>query len=80
MYPLLVQTTAERRSAAVADRLPGFQAAAPALGAAVIPPLISLAMGVSAGAFALAIAPLCLTGSAAAHSRADASTPLTHTR
>ena len=60
MYPLLVQTTAERRSAAVADRLPGFQAAAPALGA-VIPPLISLAMGASAGAFALAIAPLCLT-------------------
>ena len=40
--------------------MPGFQAAAPALGAAVIPPLISLAMGVSAGAFALAIAPLCL--------------------
>ena len=61
MYPLLVQTTAEPRSAAVADRLPGFQAAAPALGAAVIPPLISLAMGVSAGAFALAIAPLRLT-------------------
>jgi hypothetical protein len=53
-------TMAERRSAAVADRLPGFQAAAPALGA-VIPPLISLAMGASAGAFALAIAPLCLT-------------------
>ena len=61
MYPLLALTTAGRRSAAVADRIPGFQAAAPAIGAAVIPPLISLAMGVSAGAFALAIAPLCLT-------------------
>jgi hypothetical protein len=61
MYPLLVLTTAERRSAAVADRLPGYQATAPALGAAVIAPLISLAMGVSAGAFALAIAPLCPT-------------------
>jgi hypothetical protein len=47
MYPLLVLTTAERRSAAVADRLIGFQAAASALGAAVIPPLIGLAMGVS---------------------------------
>jgi len=61
MYPLLVLTTAERRSAAAADRSIGFQAAAPALGAAVIPPLTSLAMEVSAGAFALAIAPLCLT-------------------
>jgi fucose permease len=61
MYPLLVLTTAERTSAAVADRLIGFQAAASALGAAVIPLLIGLAMGVSAGAFALAIAPLSLT-------------------
>jgi hypothetical protein len=54
-------TTAERTSAAVADRMIGFQAAASALGAAVIPLLIGLAMGVSAGAFGLAIAPLCLT-------------------
>jgi hypothetical protein len=61
IYPLLVLTTAERTSAAVADRLIGFQAAASALGAAVIPPLIGLAMGVSASAFGLAIAPLCLT-------------------
>jgi fucose permease len=61
MYPLLILTTAERTSAAVADHLIGFQAAASAVGAAVIPPLIGLAMGVSAGAFALAIAPLCLT-------------------
>jgi hypothetical protein len=37
-----------------------FQAAASALGAALFPPLIGLAMGVSAGAFAEAIAPLCL--------------------
>ena len=57
MYPLLILTTAERTSAAVADHL----AAASAVGAAAIPPLIGLAMGVSAGAFALAIAPLCLT-------------------
>jgi fucose permease len=61
MYPLLVLTTAERTSAAVADRLIGFQAAVSALGAAVIPPLIGVAMGVSVGAFGLAIAPLCLT-------------------
>jgi hypothetical protein len=61
MYPLLVLTTAERTSAAVADRMIGFQAAASALGAAVIPALIGLAMGVSVGAFAPAIAPLCLT-------------------
>jgi MFS family permease len=61
MYPLLVLTTAERTSAAVADRLIGFQAAASALGAAVIPLLIGVAMGVSVGAFGVAIAPLCLT-------------------
>jgi fucose permease len=61
MYPLLVLTTAERTSSAVADRLIGLQAAASALGAAVIPLLIGLAMGVSVGAFGLAIAPLCLT-------------------
>jgi hypothetical protein len=61
MYPLLVLTTAERTSAAVADRMIGFQAAASAPGAAVIPALIGLAMGVSVGAFAPAIAPLCLT-------------------
>ncbi len=61
LHPLLVLTTAERTSAAVADRMIGFQAAASALGAAVIPALIGLAMGVSVGAFAPAIAPLCLT-------------------
>jgi fucose permease len=61
MYPLLVLTTAERTSAAVADRVIGFQAAASSLGAAIVPSLIGLAMDVSAGAFALAIAPLCLT-------------------
>lgn len=61
MYPPLVLTTAERASAAVADRMFGFQAAASSLGAAVIPLLIGLDMGVSAGAFALAIAPLRLT-------------------
>jgi fucose permease len=61
MYPLLVLTTAERTSAAVANRMIGFQAAASALGAALLPSLIGLAMGVSAAAFALAIAPLCLT-------------------
>ena len=75
MYPLLVLTTAERTSAAVADRMIGFQAAASALGAAVIPPLIGLAMGVSAGAFALAIA--MPDRRAAAHSHADPPTPLT---
>jgi fucose permease len=61
IYPLLVLTTAERTSAAVAERLIGFQAAASALGAAVIPPLIGLAMGVSAGAFGPAIVLLCLS-------------------
>jgi MFS family permease len=61
MYPLLVPTTAERTSAAVADRMIGFQAAASALGAAVFPSLMGLAMGVSARALGLAIAPLCLT-------------------
>ena len=61
MYPLLVLTTAERTSPAVADRMIGFQAAASALGAAAIPLLIGVAMGVSIGAFGLAIAPLCLT-------------------
>jgi MFS family permease len=59
MYPLLVLTTAERTSAAVADRVIGFQAAASALGAAVIPLLIGLATGVSVAAFGLTIAPLC---------------------
>jgi hypothetical protein len=53
--------TAERTSPAVADRMIGFQASASALGAGVIPLLIGLVMGVSAGALALVIAPLCLT-------------------
>jgi hypothetical protein len=37
-----------------------FQAAASALGAALLPPLIGIAVGVPAGAFAPAIALLCL--------------------
>jgi hypothetical protein len=57
MYSLLVLTTAERTSTAVADRMIRFQAAASALGAAAIPLLIGLAMGMSIGAFGLAIAP-----------------------
>ena len=76
MYPLLVLTTAERTSAAVADRMIGFQAAASALGAAVIPPLIGLAMGVSAGAFRASDRTAVPDRSTAVHSHADAPTPL----
>jgi fucose permease len=61
IYPLLILTTAERTSSAVASPLIGFQVAASALGAAAIPPLIGLAMEVSARGFAVAIAPICLT-------------------
>lgn len=60
MYPLLVLTTAERTSPAVADRVVGFQAAASSLGAAVIPPLVGLAMGRSVSSFGPALAALCL--------------------
>jgi hypothetical protein len=47
MYPLLVLTTAERTSPAVADRMIGFQAAASAFGAAIIPLLIGLGSSIT---------------------------------
>ncbi len=52
VYPLLVLTTAERTSPAVADQVVGLQAAASSLGAAVLPGLVGLAVGRDTGAFA----------------------------
>ena len=60
MYPLLILTTPERTSPAVADRVVGFQAAASSLGAALLPLLVGLAMGRSVVAFGPALAGLCL--------------------
>jgi fucose permease len=59
IYPLLILTTAERTSPAVADRVVGFQAAASSVGAAVLPGLVGIAMGYNVGAFAPALAVLC---------------------
>ena len=59
MYPLLVLTTAERTSPAVADRVIGFQAAASSIGAAVTPGLVGLALAVQLRAFGGALAALC---------------------
>jgi fucose permease len=59
IYPLLILTTAERTSPAVADRVVGFQAAASSVGAAVLPGLVGLAMGYRVSAFAPALAVLC---------------------
>ncbi len=64
MYPLLILTTAERTSPAVADRVVGFQAAASSLGAATLPLLVGLAMGVSVTAFGPAVLALCLLAGA----------------
>ena len=58
VYPLLILTTAERTSAAVADAVVGYQAGASSLGAAVFPLLIGLAMDRSVVGFAPAITAL----------------------
>ena len=58
VYPLLILTTAERTSAAVADAVVGYQAGASSLGAAVVPLLIGLAMDRSVVGFAPAITAL----------------------
>ncbi len=58
VYPLLILTTAERTSAAVADAVVGYQAGASSLGAAVFPLLIGLAMDRSVVSFAPAITAL----------------------
>lgn len=60
MYPLLIITTAQRTSAAVADRVVGFQAAASSIGAGLLPPLVGFAMGLSVNSFAPTLAILCL--------------------
>ena len=60
MYPLLILTTAERTSRVVADRVVGLQAGASSLGAALLPPLVGLAMSRTVGAFAPVLAALCL--------------------
>lgn len=64
MYPLLVLTTSERTSPAVADRVIGFQAAASSIGSATTPGLIGLAMGVELRSFGISIAALCVVAAA----------------
>jgi hypothetical protein len=60
----LILTTAERTSPLVADRIVGLQAGASSLGAALLPPLVGLAMSRAVGAFAPAMAALCLLAAA----------------
>ncbi len=60
VYPLLILTTAERTSAAVADAVVGYQAGASSIGAAVFPLLIGLAMDRSVVGFAPAITALAV--------------------
>ena len=62
VYPLLILTTAERTSAAVADAVVGYQAGASSVGAALFPLLIGLAMDRSVLAFAPALAGLAVVG------------------
>jgi fucose permease len=59
VYPLLILTTAERTSAAAADRVIGYQAGASSVGAAVLPLLVGLALARSASTFAATLAGLC---------------------
>ncbi|MFT4110416.1 MFS transporter [Propionicimonas sp.] len=60
IYPLLTLTTAERTSAAAADTVVGFQAAASSLGAAVFPLLVGIVLDRSTADFPLAIGGLCV--------------------
>lgn len=64
LYPLLILTTAERTSAAIADTVVGFQAGASSLGAAVFPLLVGLAMERSGSGFGLALVGLCTAAAA----------------
>lgn len=60
VYPLLILTTAQRTSPAVADRVIGLQAAASSVGAAILPGLLGLALDHDARWFALGLALLSL--------------------
>jgi hypothetical protein len=59
VYPLLTLTTAARTSAAVADTVVGYQAAASSLGAAIFPLLVGLAVERSGSGFGQALLVLC---------------------
>jgi MFS family permease len=52
VYPLLVLTTAERTAPEITDHVVGLQAAASALGAALVPAAVGLAMQQQVGSFA----------------------------
>ena len=67
VYPLLILTTAERTSPEVADQVVGFQAAASALGAAVIPGLVGLAIQQHTGAFGPATTALVVVAAVIHH-------------
>ncbi|MDA8438373.1 MAG: MFS transporter [Propionibacterium sp.] len=67
VYPLLILTTAERTSPEVADRVVGYQAAASALGAAVVPGLVGLAIQQHTGAFGPATSTLVVVATIVHH-------------
>lgn len=67
IYPLLVLTTAERTSPLVADQVIGLQAAASALGAAVVPGLVGLAIQDDTGRFAPATTALVVVAALVHH-------------
>ncbi len=67
VYPLLILTTAERTSPGVADQIVGYQAGASALGAAVIPGLVGLAIQQHTGAFGPATSTLVVAAAIIHH-------------
>ena len=67
VYPLLVLTTAERTTPEVADQVVGLQAAASALGAAIVPGLVGLAIQGDSGAFGPATAGLVVVAAGVHH-------------
>ena len=64
IYPLLTLTTAERTSTAIVDTVIGLQAGASALGAAILPLVVGLAMNQAVSAFAPVLLVACLVAAA----------------